>query len=743
MPFAGRGCAIGRIENLLAWMKKRWTGATCRLRPALAVIGARITRLWQRLKPLRRFLAREKTRRNLRVAGLAALGAVVVLALAFFTFRNALLRAVLDSKLRSFARGGAGMVVEVREARFRGLAGVELAGVSLRSGDGAFAFSMGRAAIALDPARLLLGRPLPRRLALSDLQVDLRPQGHRQAAAPKASRTAPEQAAGAPAEKAGSTPDFGARAARLLDVYFRLIPDSVRIDRLTLHSDIDGIHQALYVPRLEFSGPAFETTLEVYDQGRSWACLVSGKIDRDRQRLELRLRPRRDARATAPHGAAGAIPPADTPAPLPFSERQWGLRLGFDSAKIVLASRGRRQGVLSVEGSLAIGGLALNHPRIAADDVLLPIASLDYRLDIGRDYFELREPTRARIHKLQFRPLVRIQPVPAWQMRLRVPETRFAADDLFSSLPAGLFTRLAGIRTSGELSFHLDFAIDLSRPGELELDVALRKSGFRIRRFGNADLRHFAGPFLYTAYEQDRPAASFVVGPENPDFVPLDGIPERLQHAVMISEDGAFFSHHGFLLEPFKNSIVANLRAGRFVRGASTISMQLVKNLYLRRNKTIARKLEELLITWLIEENRLVSKERMLETYLNIIEWGPGIYGARPAARYYFAKDIGELTLAESIFLAAIVPRPKRFMGFFGDEQRLRPWLARYYADVSRKMLARGWISQFDFDTLLPEVTLTGPARLLLKGAPAEPVAPEEVLLGDEASEAADRNSDS
>lgn len=731
MPFAGRGCAIGRIRNLLAWMRERWMRAACRLRPALAPMRLRLGRLWERLGPLRRFLAREKTRRTLRFGGLAALGAVVVLALAFFAFRNALLRAVLDSKLRSFARGGVGMTVEVREAHFRGLAGVELAGVSLRSRDGSFAFSMGRAAITLDPALLLLGRPLPQRLALSDLQVDLRTGNARLPAKPEATNAA-VKAAGAPAGKAGagSAPDFGARAARLLDVYFRLIPDSVRIDRLTLHSDIAGVHQALYVPRLEFSGPAFETNIEVYDQGRLWACLVSGMIDRDRQRLELRLRPRR--------GAGGAVPAADAPAPLPFSERQWGLRLGFDSAKIVLASRGRHRGVLEVEGSLAIGGLALNHPRIAADDVLLPIASLDYRLDVGRDYFALREPTLARIHKLQFQPLVRFRPYPAWQVRLAVSETRFAADDLFSSLPAGLFTRLAGIRTSGELSFHLDFAIDLSRPEDLELDVALKKSGFRIRRFGNADLRLFAGPFLYTAYEQDRPAASFVVGPENPDFVPLAEIPERLQRAVMISEDGAFFRHRGFLLEPFKNSIAANLRAGRFVRGASTISMQLVKNLFLRRHKTIARKLEELLITWLIEENRLVSKERMLETYLNIIEWGPGVYGARPAARYYFAKDVGELTLAESIFLAAIVPRPKRFMGFFGDDQRLRPWLARYYADVSRKMLARGWISQYDYDTLLPEVMLTGPARLLLKGAPAEPVAPEEVLMNDEAGEAVD-----
>ena len=111
--------------------------------------------------------------------------------------------------------------------------------------------------------------------------------------------------------------------------------------------------------------------------------------------------------------------------------------------------------------------------------------------------------------------------------------------------------------------------------------------------------------------------------------------------------------------------------------------MQLVKNLYLKRQKTIARKLEEMIITWLIEENRLVSKERMYEIYLNIIEWGPLVYGAQEAARFYFDKDVADLTLAEAIFMASIVPRPKHFMYSFDPDQRLRPWLEAYYRDVS------------------------------------------------------------
>ncbi len=674
----------------------------------------RLGSLWLRLAPLRRFLAEERTRKTLRRAGLSALAALLLAALSFFAFRGAALRHVLRGRLRAVEQRG-DVTIRVGSARFSGLSGIVLESLRLSSNDGRLAVTLGRAAVALDLGGLLRGRPLPRSLVLSDLQVDLRPGHARQAPAP--ARTPGQDRVLAPA-------DYGAQAAHWLDLFFRLLPDRMEVERFTLHSTLDGIHQALYVPRLAYRAPSFTTTLEVFDQGRKWACQVTVLVERERKRLELRLRPERPVVRARP-----ANGPRTAAVPMPFSERQWGLRLGFESAKMVLASRGRARGALRLEGALAVGGLELHHPRIAADDVVLPIASLDFRLDIGRDHVELGEGTVARLHRLRFRPLLRFEARPQRRLRLRVAETRFAADDLFASLPAGLFTRLAGIRTRGELVFHLAFAINLSRPEEIELDVGLRKSGFRIRRFGNADLRLIAAPFLYTAYEADRPVRSFVVGPENPDFVPLEAIPDVLKHAVMISEDGAFFSHSGFLLEPFKNSIVANLKAGRFVRGASTISMQLVKNLYLRRHKTIARKLEELLLTWLIEANRLVSKERMLEIYLNIIEWGPGVYGAREAARFYFAKEVGELTLAEAIFLAAIVPRPKRFMGFFGDDNRLRPWLQGYYADVSRKMLARGWINPFDYDTLLADVTLTGPARMLLKNAPAEPFAPEEVQL--------------
>jgi len=117
----------------------------------------------------------------------------------------------------------------------------------------------------------------------------------------------------------------------------------------------------------------------------------------------------------------------------------------------------------------------------------------------------------------------------------------------------------------------------------------------------------------------------------------------------------------------------------------------------------------------------------MFEIYLNIIEWGPLVYGAQEAARFYFDRDVADLTLAEAIFMASIIPQPKHFRASFDMKQRLRPWLQAYFADVSAKMLQRGWIGQQDFDMLNAEVRLKGPARLLLGGTEGRPQEPSGI----------------
>lgn len=147
-----------------------------------------------------------------------------------------------------------------------------------------------------------------------------------------------------------------------------------------------------------------------------------------------------------------------------------------------------------------------------------------------------------------------------------------------------------------------------------------------------------------------------IVGAKNRSWVPLNQISPHLISAVIASEDDAFFQHEGFDFEEIKNAIAADVKRKRFMRGASTITMQLARNLYLTKEKTLTRKLKEAYITYRLEN--VLTKKRILELYLNIVEWGPGVYGIGEASEYYFDKRPSELNLNEAALLAVILPNP-------------------------------------------------------------------------------------
>jgi monofunctional biosynthetic peptidoglycan transglycosylase len=139
-------------------------------------------------------------------------------------------------------------------------------------------------------------------------------------------------------------------------------------------------------------------------------------------------------------------------------------------------------------------------------------------------------------------------------------------------------------------------------------------------------------------------------------WVPYEQISPSLKRAVVVGEDPDFFSHHGFDWKGIRRAIEENWRSGNFKKGNSTISQQVAKNLFLSQSRTILRKADEVLIT--IEIEALLSKRRILELYLNVIEWGDGIFGAEAAARHYFNTSAAALTDDQAAFLAAIIPAP-------------------------------------------------------------------------------------
>lgn len=139
-------------------------------------------------------------------------------------------------------------------------------------------------------------------------------------------------------------------------------------------------------------------------------------------------------------------------------------------------------------------------------------------------------------------------------------------------------------------------------------------------------------------------------------WTPLDGIGERLVNSVMMSEDGQFCSHHGIDLGEFR-ALLDDFLAGEATRGGSTITMQTVKNLYLWHGRSYVRKAVEL--PYAVYLDLVMPKRRVMEIYLNIAEWGPGIYGAEAAARHHFGKPSRELTARQAALLAVTLPSPR------------------------------------------------------------------------------------
>jgi monofunctional biosynthetic peptidoglycan transglycosylase len=141
-------------------------------------------------------------------------------------------------------------------------------------------------------------------------------------------------------------------------------------------------------------------------------------------------------------------------------------------------------------------------------------------------------------------------------------------------------------------------------------------------------------------------------------WISLSHIPKFVIDAVIVAEDGTFYTHGGIDWFEVQESIERNLDEGRAARGASTITQQLAKNLYLSTSKDPVRKLKEVLITFLLEKD--LTKARILELYLNLIEWGRGVFGIEAASQAYFGKSVSSLTLDEAARLAAVIPSPLR-----------------------------------------------------------------------------------
>ena len=197
----------------------------------------------------------------------------------------------------------------------------------------------------------------------------------------------------------------------------------------------------------------------------------------------------------------------------------------------------------------------------------------------------------------------------------------------------------------------------------------------------------------------------YLVGPKSPHWVPLETIPDTLKWAVIAAEDASFYQHHGIDVQALKEALIYDLKRKRLARGASTITQQLAKNLYLSRDKSILRKLRELVLA--IRMERALTKGRILELYLNAVEFGPLVYGVGHGARYHFGWPVSLLTPAESAFLAAILPGPRVAFNPETRPDRVRQRAAR----LINLLGVRGILTEIEIVSALIELGHLGGPR--------------------------------
>ena len=186
---------------------------------------------------------------------------------------------------------------------------------------------------------------------------------------------------------------------------------------------------------------------------------------------------------------------------------------------------------------------------------------------------------------------------------------------------------------------------------------------------------------------------------DNPDFIRSGDVPALLQRALLLSEDAGFHQHCGLDLAEVAAAWAEREEEGR-VRGASTLTQQLVKNLFLSREKTYGRKVKEAALALLVDA--AVPKERLLEIYLNIIEWGPRLHGLVPAARHYFGKRPGELTPKETAFLVCLIPNPVRYHQAH-ETGRLGPGMEQLVHNLLAKLRSVDALDEEQYEAALAE----------------------------------------
>jgi hypothetical protein len=377
-----------------------------------------------------------------------------------------------------------------------------------------------------------------------------------------------------------------------------------------------------------------------------------------------------------------------------------GDRGALRDVSVLLTANGETQSA-RLEGKLTLKDVALVAPAISEMPVHFQNLGLGATFDF--DAVAGRLDVRQGLFDLGPKPVhwsMSIQDVPANpQFKFEGNLGLVSAQRMFEAIPEAMVSTIQGARFKGKVGASLILSFQSNELSHLRLRFEPIEKRFKIVSLGKqVDVEMLKHPLVHRL-ESPTGRVEVFVDPKNPYFIPYSRLPKALVGAITTTEDGSFFEHEGFARFAIRRSLIRNLEKGSFVRGASTVSQQTVKNLFLSHEKTIARKIQESIITHQME--RTLTKERILELYFNIIEWGPDIYGLGHATEHYFGRSVEELGLADVLFLVSLIPSPRTYYSEFERGRISRKWRRRLDF-FGRTMVKRGKLSKAAYDEAKP-----------------------------------------
>ncbi len=659
---------------------------------------------------IRYIIEKIKSRRYFRYF----LYAITILIITFFLIRNTIVQIIFDSKCASI-KNQYGLLINADKIGFLGIRTLYAVNLTAKPIERDTLFCIRRAEVRLGFTDLFFLKVNPLEVWLNNPKVNFVGQkDHSNYYFILDNHKDRLQAQNSSINGASSLGNHQNTIFRFVKSIFGLTTAKYHVNQF-LFSYTDSSYTAqISIPRFESSRKGFDTKIEVFENGDSYFINLKGLTDKSNSTLAL-----------------NAIMSGDKK-PLPLLGYKLGLNVMFDTLNLRITAKKLHRNDIEISLTSSVKSLDLFSSRLSDQNVKVRQGGFKLDITINPDFYLIDSTSTIDLNGMKANIYLKYNPSDERKLTFNVKTGTIQSQQLFDALPEGLFSNLKGIKTNGTIDFCLDFNVKLDKPDSIYLTPNLTTKCFSIAQYGSRNFSALNDTFSHDIYDEGQFIKTIHLGNRNKNFKSFNQISPVIIDAIVTSEDGGFFNNSGFDIDAFKYAVSENLKQNRFARGGSTITMQLIKNLYLNKNKNLFRKAEEYLIVWLIGSQGIVSKERMLEIYLNIIEWGPNVYGVNEACYYYFNKDPKNVTLDEAIYLASVIPRPKKFKYLFEKDGNLKSFMEADFNFVAEKMLQRGMISEEQFKSLFYNVKLTGAAKdMLIDTAlfPLDSISVDEIRL--------------